>query len=377
MTVSFKYVAAIALSMLFSISACSQPQAPGNLLDKSAFDTEIDGKPVSLYTITNGRISAQVTNYAGYVVGIYVPDKDGNYANVVSHNDSIKMYTGPSRAPLGAALGRYANRIANGAFTLDGVEYSLTKNNGGHTLHGGTQGFDHTVWTVDKVTPKSVEMSCVLPDGTDGFPGTLKTVLTFAITDDDGLSISYQATTDKPTVCNLSHHVYFNLDGCPADSVTNHIVSINADTITEVDRALIPTGNILPVDGTAYDLRQPTRIGDRQFNAPMGRFVPGQPMQMPQVPEGMVRSYDQNFCLNHSAAGKLEAVATAYSPDSGRFMEVWNDQPGLQLYTGGRVAFAMESQLYPDSPNHPDFPSSVLRPGETYKHTVVYKFSTK
>ncbi|MBO6069208.1 MAG: galactose mutarotase [Bacteroidales bacterium] len=371
-----KYVALCALALLCSITACSQAPAPGDLLDQAAFDTEIDGKPVSLYTLTNGRISAQVTNYAGYIVGIYAPDKDGNYTNVVSHNDSIQLYTrGFSRNPLGAALGRYANRIGNASFTLDGVKYELTRNNGAHTLHGGTKGFDHTVWDVEKVTRNSVVMSCVLPDGTDGFPGTLKTTLTFSITPDDGVSVSYEATTDKPTVCNLSHHVYFNLDGFPAESVNDHIVSINADSITEVDATLIPTGRILPVAGTAFDLRQPTRIGDRQFTVQRGAFVPGQPM--PEVPEGMVRSYDNNFCLNHSAAGKLESVATAYSPASGRFMEVFNNQPGLQLYTGGRTAFAMESQLYPDCPNQPDFPSSVLRPGETYKHTVVYKFSVK
>ena len=376
MAFRFKYVAIFATVLLCSMTACAQVQAPGDLLDKAAFDTEIDGKPVSLYTITNGRITAQVTNYAGYIVGIYTPDKDGNYANVVSHNDSIQLYTrGFSRNPLGAALGRYANRIGNASFTLDGVKYELTKNNGAHTLHGGTKGFDHTVWDVEKVTDNSVVMSCVLPDGTDGFPGTLKTTLTFSITKDDGVSISYEATTDKPTVCNLSHHVYFNLDGCPAENVNDHVVSIKADQITEVDASLIPTGKLLPVEGTAYDLRTPTRLGDRQFSMPFGRFVPGQPM--PEVPEGMVRSYDNNFCLNHTGAGKLEEVATVYSPASGRYMEVFNNQPGLQLYTGGRTALALESQLYPDCPNQPDFPSSVLRPGEKYKHTVVYKFSTK
>ena len=376
MAFRFKYVAIFATVLLCSMTACAQVQAPGDLLDKAAFDTEIDGKPVSLYTITNGRITAQVTNFAGYIVGIYTPDKDGNYANVVSHNDSIQLYTrGFSRNPLGAALGRYANRIGNASFTLDGVKYELTKNNGAHTLHGGTKGFDHTVWDVEKVTDNSVVMSCVLPDGTDGFPGTLKTTLTFSITKDDGVSISYEATTDKPTVCNLSHHVYFNLDGCPAENVNDHVVSINADQITEVDASLIPTGKLLPVEGTAYDLRTPTRIGDRQFSMPFGRFVPGQPM--PEVPEGMVRSYDNNFCLNHTGAGKLEEVATVYSPASGRYMEVFNNQPGLQLYTGGRTALALESQLYPDCPNQPDFPSSVLRPGEKYNHTVVYTFSTK
>ena len=202
MAFRFKYLAVSAIALLCSMTACAQVQAPGDLLDKAAFDTEIDGKPVSLYTITNGRITAQVTNYAGYIVGIYTPDKDGNYANVVSHNETIQQYTGPSRAPLGAALGRYANRIGNASFTLDGVKYELTKNNGAHTLHGGTKGFDHTVWDVEKVTDNSVVMSCVLPDGTDGFPGTLKTTLTFSVTKDDG--VFYSNTSYKPFTYSYS-----------------------------------------------------------------------------------------------------------------------------------------------------------------------------
>ena len=369
------YIKSAVICMLAAvcIAACSQPEAPGDLIDKGAFETEIDGKQVSLYTITNGRITAQVTNYAGYIVGIYTPDKDGNYENVVSHNDSIQKYLGPSRNPLGAALGRYANRIADGTFTLDGIKYELTRNNGVNTLHGGTKGFDHTVWDVGEVTRNSVVMSCILPDGEDGFPGNLMTKLTFTVTDDDALSISYEATTDKPTVCNLSHHVYFNLDGFPAENVLDHIVTINADSITEVDEALIPTGRILPVDGTAFDLRKGALLADRQV--PATRVAPGVP-PVP-VPEGKVRIYDQNFCVNHTAQGKIEEVASVYAPASGRFLEVLNNQPGLQLYTGGRTALALESQLYPDSPNHPDFPSSVLRPGETYRHTVIYRFSTK
>ena len=371
------FAALFAIALVCSCSTKKEIVAPGDLLDKSAFDTEIDGKPVSLYTITNGRISAQVTNYAGYIVGIYAPDRDGAYTNVVGHNDSIPQYQGFSRNPCGAALGRYANRIGNASFSIDGTTYEVTKNNGAHTLHGGRNGFDHTVWDVEEVNQDSVVMSCVLADGLDGFPGTLKTYLTFSVTDDDGVKIEYSATTDKPTVCNLSHHVYFNLNGFPADNVMDHVIWINADSITEVDSGLIPTGNILPVDGTPFDFRNPTALVSRQVAAPAGRPAPGTPL--PEVPEGMVRSYDQNFCLNHSGAGKLDLVASVYSPTTGRFMEVLNDQPGLQFFTGNRVALAMESQLYPDTPNHPEFPgnSAVLRPGQTYKHTVIYRFSTK
>jgi aldose 1-epimerase len=216
----------------------------------------------------------------------------------------------------------------------------------------------------------------ILADGVDGFPGNLKTFLTFSVTDDDGVSIDYRATTDKPTVCNLSHHVYFNLDGFPAENVLNHVVWINADAITETDSTLIPTGRLLPVDGTPYDFRSPVALGSRQVALPAGRgaFGPGAPA--PEIPEGMVRSFDQNFCLNHSVEGQVEKVASVYSPASGRRMEVFSDQPGLQFFTGNRLAFAMESQLYPDTLNRPEFPGkAVLRPGETYHHTVIYKFS--
>jgi aldose 1-epimerase len=363
------------LAVFCSILASAQTKAPA-LLDKSDFETEIDGKKVSLYTITNGRITAQITNLAGYIVGIYTPDRDGNYTNVVGHNDNIQQYQGFSRNPVGAALGRYANRIGNASFTLDGKKYELTKNNGAHTLHGGSKGFDHTVWDVEEVTDNSVVMSCVLEDGTDGFPGTMKTYLTFTVTDDDAVSIDYKATTDKPTVCNLSHHVYFNLNGFPAENVLDHVFCIYADSITEVDNALIPTGKILPVTGTAFDFRKPVLLSQRQVSTPAGRPAPGAPAAPAAIPEGMVRSYDQNFCLNHTKAGALDLVAYVYSPASGRLLEVFSNQPGLQFFTGNRVAFAMESQLYPDTPNQPTFPgnSAILRPGETYHHTVIYRF---
>lgn len=374
-----------------------QVTAPGNLLDAAAFNTEIDGKKVSLYTITNGTITAQITNYGGYIVGIYTPDKDGNYANVVGHNDNIQDYMGFSRNPAGPALGRYANRIGNAKFTLDGVEYNVTKNNGQHILHGGSKAFDHTVWDVLDVSQDKVVLSCTLEDGLDGFPGNMTTILTFSVTEDNGVSIDFKATTDKTTVCSLSHHAYFNLNGTDSDDILNHVITINSDKITESDATLIPTGKFLPVEGTLFDFRKPVKLGDRQVApAPMPAMPmgprpagpgagarPGQGAgpaarpQMPPVPDGMVRSYDQNFCLNHSEAGKVELVAVLSSPETGRVMEVLNDHPGMQLFTGNRRAIAMESQMYPDSPNHPEFPSTTLRPGETYTHTVVYRFKTE
>lgn len=370
--------AVAAAAMCFCFPAGAQDKAPGDLLDRSAFETEMDGKPVSLYTITNGRITAQITNFGGYIVGIYTPDKDGVYTNVVGHNDNIQQYRTFSRNPVGAALGRYANRIGHATFTLDGVNYEVTKNNGEHSLHGGAHGFDHTVWDVVELTGNTLVLRCTLEDGLDGFPGTLTTFLTFSVTDDDGLSIDYRASTDKPTVCNLSHHAYFNLNGFPAENVLDHVFQIDADYITETDKTLIPTGNLLPVSGTLYDFRTPVKLGDRQAALPAGRGAFGPGAQPPAIPEGMVRSYDQNFCLNHTEPGRVELVASVYSPASGRVMEVLSDQPGLQFFSGSRTAFALESQLYPDTLNHPEFPGNpVLRPGETYHHTVIYRFSTR
>jgi len=349
--------------------------APGYLLDKTAFETEIDGKQVSLYTITNGIISAQITNFGGYITGIYAPDKNGNYTNVVGHNDNIEQYKGFSRNPCGSALGRFANRIGNATFTLDGITYELTKNNGQHILHSGKQGFGNIVWDVEEVKSDKLVLSCLSKDGTDGFPGNVKTYLTFSITEDNGVQLTYEATTDKATVINMSHHAYFNLDGFSDSNILDFILTINADSITEADPTNIPTGKFINVEGTPYDFRDGVRLGERQFASPAVRPAPGTPM--PEVPEGMVRSYDINFVLNHIKAGEVEKVASLYSPKSGRLMEVFNNHPGMQLFTGNRAAIAMESQMFPDSPNHPEFPSTVLRPGETYKHTIIYRFSVK
>ena len=371
-TIKITLLSAAVVACLFNAGA----QAPSFLLDPSAFETVIDGKPVALHTLTNGRIYAQVTNYCGYIVGLFAPDRDGRYENVVGHNDNIQQYQSFSRNPTGPALGRYANRIGNAHFTLDGVEYNVTKNDRQNMLHGGSKGFDHTVWDVVEVTDRAAVYRCVLEDGLDGFPGNLTTYLTFSVTDDDGLSIDFKATTDKVTVCSLSHHAYINLDGFGEGSdILGHVLRVDADTMTETDATLIPTGRILPVEGTLCDFRREVRIGDRQAAMPAGRPAPGAPA--PRIPEGMVRSFDQNFCLNHTGEGKVEPVATLYSPASGRVMEVLNNHPGLQVYTGNRRAIALESQMFPDSPNHPEFPSTTLRPGETYHHTVVYRFSVR
>ena len=357
-------------------SVAAKPKFP--LMDSAPFDTIVDGQKVALYTIQKGKVAAQIINYGGFVVGLYSQDKNGEYANLVSHYDNINQYFRYNMGMIGPALGRYANRIANGKFSIDGVEYNITKNSGQHTLHGGNKGFDHTIWTVVSAKKDKLVLSCVLPDGLDGFPGTLTTYLTYSITKDGGLQISYEATTDKATVVNLSNHTYFNLDGAGNGDIMDHELMINAGFITETDRSNIPTGDFGIVDGTPYDFQKPVRIGDRQYSpAPAQGGRGGFGGFGGQVPEGMVRSFDNNFCLVHEQQGKVEKVATLYSPKSGRFMEVWNNHPGLQVFTGARTAIALESQMFPDSPNHDSFPSTVLRPGEKYQHTVIYKLSVK
>ena len=374
--ISFKLLA-VAAAMVCCMSAnAAKPKFP--LIDKAPYDTVIDGQKVALYTIQKGKVAAQIINYGGFVVGLYAPDRNGEYANLVTHYDNIHQYMRYNMGQIGPALGRYANRIANGKFTLDGVEYNITKNSGQHTLHGGAKGFDHTAWKVVKAKKNKLVLSCVLPDGLDGFPGTLTTTLTYSITKDGGLQISYEATTDKATVVNLSNHTYFNLDGAGNGDILDHELMINAAFITETDRSNIPTGDYGLVDGSPYDFQKPVRIGDRQYSpAPAQGGRGGFGGFGGQVPEGMVRSFDNNFCLVHEQQGKVEKVATLYSPKSGRFMEVWNNHPGLQVFTGARTAIALESQMFPDSPNHDSFPSTTLRPGEKYQHTVIYKLSVK
>jgi len=374
--ISLKLFALAAVLVCCMSTNAAKPKFP--LLDKAPYDTIIDGQKVALYTIQKGKVAAQIINYGGFVVGLYSPDKNGEYANLVNHYDDIHQYMRYNMGMIGPALGRYANRIANGKFTLDGVEYNITKNSGQHTLHGGAKGFDHTVWTVVKAKKDKLILSCVLPDGLDGFPGTLTTTLTYSITKDGGLQISYEATTDKATVVNLSNHTYFNLDGAGNGDIMDHELMINAGFITETDRSNIPTGDYGLVDDTPYDFQKPVRIGDRQYSPAPGQGGRGGFGGFGgQVPEGMVRNYDNNFCLIHTQDGKVEKVASLYSPKSGRYMEVWNNHPGLQVYTGARTAIALESQMYPDSPNHEFFPSTTLRPGEKYQHTVIYKLSVK
>jgi len=307
-----------------------------------------------------------------------VPDKNGKLGDVVLGYDNLDGYL-KSSPYFGCLVGRYGNRIAKGKFTLDGQIYTLATNNGPNSLHGGIKGFDKVVWSAKPmVTPlgPALELKYVSKDGEEGYPGNLSVTAVYTLTEDNALRLDYTATTDKDTVLNLTHHSYFNLRG-HGDNL-DHVVQINADKFTPVDSTLIPTGELKPVDGTPFDFRKPTPIGAR-VNADDEQIKFG-------------GGYDHNWVINKQP-GELALQATVYEPETGRVLKVWSTEPGLQFYGGNfldgsitgkggwvyqyRNAFCMEPQHFPDSPNHPNFPSVVLKPGQTYKNTIIYKFSTR
>lgn len=368
------------LAILF-FAACSSKKEQGvTLLDKTAFDKVVDSKPVSLYTLNSGNgLIVQVTNFGLRIVSIWTPDKNGKYDDIAVGYENIDRYlNNQGERFLGPVVGRYANRIAMGKFTLDGNDYQLPINNNGQCLHGGLKGLDMVVWNVEKISDQSIDFSYVSPDGEEGFPGEVKIHVNYTVTSDNELKIAYEATTDKPTVINLSNHAFFNLKGEGNGAITDHELFIDADKITPVDSVLIPTGEITLVEGTPFDFRKATAIGDRinQDNE--------------QLKNGL--GYDLNWVLNRKTSD-VELVASLYEPNSGRIMEVYTDQPGLQFYSGNffdgktngkynkpikyREAVALETQKFPDSPNHENFPSTRLNPGEIYKHTCIYKFLVK
>lgn len=370
----------IYLSLLIGLLSCNkQPNQELPLLNESAFKTEIDGKAVNLYTLKSASgLTMQVTNLGARVVTLWVPDKNGKYEDVVLGYETIDRYiNNKGERFLGPIVGRYANRIAKGQFELDGATYQLPINNNGQTLHGGLKGLDMVVWNVDKVTDNEIQMSYVSPDGEEGFPGTMKLSLTYVLTPENEFKITYAATTDKATVINLSHHGLFNLKGEGNGTITDHILTINASNTTPVDSVLIPSGEIVSVEGTPFDFRKPTVIGER-INA-----------ENEQLKNGA--GYDHNWVIDRKTDKDVEFVASVYEPVSGRKMEVWSDQPGVQFYSGNffdgavsgkygkplkyREAFALETQHFPDSPNQPNFPTTRLNPGETYTQTCIYKFS--
>ncbi len=341
-------------------------------LKKSSFGTSLDGQPVDLYTLTNANgLIARITNYGTIITELHTPDRDGKLADVVLGFDKLDPYL--QKHPFfGAVAGRVANRIAKGQFTLDGRTYRLAVNNGPNHLHGGLKGFDKKVWQAEPQSGSAVKFTYTSPDGEEGSPGTLAVAITMALTDANELRIDYSATTDKPTPVNLTNHSYFNLGG--AGDVLGHELMLAADSFTPSDANLIPTGEIKSVKGTPMDFTKPKRIG-----ADFGKLT--------NTPVG----YDHNFVLN-SGGKALALAARAYEPKSGRVMETLTTEPGVQLYTGNflngtltgkhgvvyaqHAGFCLETQHFPDAVNQPAFPSIILRPGQTYRQTTIYRFST-
>ena len=349
-----------------------------NIIPEEAFKSVHKGKATSLHTLKNSKgLIAQVTNYGAIIVSICVPDRKGNMADIVQGYDTISEYINGNGPYMGAVCGRCANRIALGKFTLLGKEYTLAVNNGPNHLHGGITGFDKVVWDVVKTSVNSVKMKYTSADGEEGYPGTLEVSVTYTLTDENELRLDYHAVTDKPTVVNLASHSYFNLAGEGSGSIYDQELLINADFFTPTDETNVPTGEIRPVKGTPMDFTSPKRIGE------------GIDRDDIQIRYGA--GYDHNWVLKHTA-GTLGPAVVARDPVSGRVMEVLTTQPGVQLYTanwidnekgkGGkryqrRWAFCLETQHFADAINKPHFPSTILNPGEEYKHTCIYKFSTK
>lgn len=349
---------------------------PAGLPDKKNFESIIDGKPTSLYFLKNNRgIIAAVSNYGGRVVSLLVPDSKGVLTDVVVGLESVQQYYVASQPYFGAIVGRYANRIANGKFTLEGIEYILAKNNGPNNLHGGVKGFQYRVWDAAQTGDQILELSYLSKDMEEGFPGNLYVKVTYTLTDNNDLKIDYLATTDKKTVINLTNHSFFNLNGQGSGCVNEHRMIIHADYYTPIDASLIPLGTFEPVSGGPFDFRKERLIG-------VGLDENDQ-----QIQNG--NGYDHNFVLNRKGEG-LHAAAAVTGDRTGIVMEVLTTQPGMQFYGGNfmqskdtirsggkddfRTAFCLETQHFPDSPNQPLFPTTVLKPGETFHSSTVYRF---
>jgi aldose 1-epimerase len=381
--VALVVAAATVLFWTFSSSVADlMPEAGGapksqGSVERMDFGKTPEGTPVELYVLTNGRVTAKVMTYGATLTELLVPDRNGKAADVVLGFDKLAGYLA-GHPYFGTTTGRVANRIAKGRFTLDGTEYKLAVNNPPNTLHGGVKALDKVVWKAkDASGPDgpAVRLSYRSPDGEEGFPGNLAVNVTYTVTADDALKIDYSATTDKATPVNLTNHSYFNLAGPAAGPILGHEMFLAADQYTPVDDMMIPTGELRPVRGTPLDFTTPTKIG----------------AQIDEI-KGDPGGYDHNYVIRGD--GKTRALcARVYEPESGRVLEMYTTEPGVQFYTanfldgsltgkGGvvykkRQAFCLEAQHFPDSVNHPEFPSTILRPGETYQQTTIYKFSAR
>lgn len=341
---------------------------------KQVFGHTSDGTPVDLYSLADGKVEARIMTYGGIIVSLRTPDRNGKLGDVVLGCNSVEEYVAQT-AHFGGIIGRYANRIAHGSFQLDGHTYSIPKNDGDNSLHGGIRGFDKVAWEAKEI-PDGVELTYVSKDGDQGFPGTLTATVRYTLSA-SALRIEYSATTDKDTVLNLTNHSYFNLAGQGKGEILGHVVKIDASRMTPVDANLIPTGELKAVEGTPFDFRTPHAIGER-INAD-------------DVQLRLAKGYDHNFVLDHPQ-GQLAEAAEVYEPTTGRILRVLATEPGVQFYTGnsldgsitgkeGRVynrrfAFCLETQHFPDSPNHAGFPSTELKPGQKFHSVTEFQFST-
>ena len=354
--------------------------AAAQTVTKESWGQTSAGEFVYLYTLHNSHgVEAKITNYGGIVVSLKVPDRNRRFADVVLGFNDLESYLTKNDPYMGAIIGRYGNRIAKGRFTLNGVEYKLAVNNGENHLHGGIKGFDKVVWTgrdIKTGAGPAVVLTYLSKDGEEGYPGNLNVRVVYTLTNNNELKIEYSATTDKDTVTNLTHHSYFNLAGEGNGDILNHLVTINANQFVPTDAGSIPTGELKNVAGTPFDFLKPTAIGAR-INQDDEQLKFG-------------NGYDHTWVIKDQG---LRLAATAYEPTSGRVMQVWTTEPGVQFYTGNflngtltgksgkiyarRTGFCFETQHYPDSPNHPSFPTTTLKKGETYKSTTIYRFSTR
>jgi aldose 1-epimerase len=370
-----------ALSFILSNEACQSNRKEQSYMTTSVFGKLPDNREVLQYTLTNrAGLSMQVINYGATITSLRVPDRTGKMADVVLGYDSLKGYVDGTNY-FGAIVGRYGNRIGKGKFQVDGKQYQVTINDGENHLHGGKIGFNKVLWQAkvssDSAEP-ALELQYVSKDGEEGYPGTVTLKVTYALTDKNELRINYEGTTDQPTILNPTQHSYFNLSGSFANTILDHVMTIEADRFTPVDKGLITTGQLAEVANTPLDFRMPAAIGAR-INEPYEQMAFG-------------KGYDHNWVLR-GTAGQVRKAVELYEPKSGRLMTVYTDQPGMQFYSGNfldgtargkdsvayqqRTGLCLEAQAYPDTPNKPQFPSVTLRPGQVYRQTTIYQFSTK
>lgn len=371
-----KYLSIFAMALL--LVSC-HPKKEVKLIDAANFNKEVDGKQVSLYTMHNGDITMQVTNFGGRVVALWMPDYRGSFEDIVLGYDNIDKYlNNEGERYLGAVVGRCANRISNGSFSLDSVTYQLPKNDGENTLHGGLKGADMIVWDVVSTNDSVLEMHAFFADGEDGFPGNLDVTMSYTLTKDNQFQIRYRATTDKTTLCNFSHHSFFNLKGEGNGSILDHELQINSRYMTLINDKLVTNGKFSGVKNTPFDFREKHAIGD-QINADDNQIA-------------FAKGYDHNWIADKSDPKAYAWDATLIDPKSGREMQVWSDQVGLQFYSGNffdgkckgkcgkplayREGLALETQFFPDAINHPTTlaPLPILNPGEEYHQLCIYKF---